>query len=337
MCSDAPAPDPQIGEAAKENARLAEESLNFYKSVYQNDILPMQREDFELRKGLITDLRSSMKQQDKFAREQNEYYKEVYQPVERRSAADAMEYDSEANVNRRRGIAASSVNSQFSNAANQNRRALSAYGINPNSGAFARANNTLTMQQAVASASAQNQAGFETEDRAIALRAGVANFGRNMPNTAAQFYSGAGAAGTNAANISSQGMASVNQNAAGVGAGYNTAMQGNTSSANMLTSLYNSQMQGYIAKNQMIGDLAGSAGMAYGMRRADGGIIHKGKGAVRGPGGPVDDQVPAMLSDGEYVLPADTVKRIGKKKLDAIVKKTHTPAAKQRRGLKGKR
>jgi len=337
MCKDAPAPDPQIGEAAKKNAAIAEEAMNFYKSVYKNDILPMQKEDLALRKGLITDLRASMQQQDKFAREQNEYYKEVYQPVERRSAADAMEYDSEANVNRRRGIAASSVNSQFSNAANQNRRALSAYGINPNSGAFARANNTLTMQQAVASASAQNQAGFETEDRAIALRAGVANFGRNMPNTAAQYYSNAGATASNAANISSQGMANVNQNASNVGMGFNTGIQGNASSANMLTNLYNSNMQGHMAKMQMIGDLAGAAGTAYGMRRADGGIIHKGKGAVRGPGGPVDDQVPAMLSDGEYVLPADTVKRIGKKKLDAIVKKTHTPAAKQRRGLKGKR
>lgn len=64
-----------------------------------------------------------------------------------------------------------------------------------------------------------------------------------------------------------------------------------------------------------------------------------GGGMVRGPGGPVDDKIPAMLSNGEYVLPADTVKAIGTHKLDKLVKDTHTPAAVQRKrkALKGKR
>jgi hypothetical protein len=55
-------------------------------------------------------------------------------------------------------------------------------------------------------------------------------------------------------------------------------------------------------------------------------------GPVRGPGGPVDDKVPAMLSAGEYVLPADTVKAVGVKKLDALKAHTHTPAEVQRFG-----
>jgi hypothetical protein len=43
-----------------------------------------------------------------------------------------------------------------------------------------------------------------------------------------------------------------------------------------------------------------------------------------------------MLSNGEYVLPTDTVKAIGKAKLDKLVAKTHTPAKVQRqRALKG--
>ncbi len=58
-----------------------------------------------------------------------------------------------------------------------------------------------------------------------------------------------------------------------------------------------------------------------------------------GPGGPVDDKIPAMLSNGEYVIPADTVKKIGKANLDKLVQQTHTPAAVQRRrkALKGKK
>lgn len=66
-------------------------------------------------------------------------------------------------------------------------------------------------------------------------------------------------------------------------------------------------------------------------KKANGGKVHRGKGRVKGPGGPVDDKIPAMLSNGEYVLPADTVKQIGIKNLDRVVKKTHTPAEQQRK------
>lgn len=59
-------------------------------------------------------------------------------------------------------------------------------------------------------------------------------------------------------------------------------------------------------------------------------------GPVRGPGGPTDDKVPAMLSDGEYVLPADTVKAVGVDKLNALRDATHTPTgkAKYQQGLR---
>ncbi len=45
MCKDAPDPDPLIGQAAKENAAIAKESLDFYKSVYQDQILPLMKAD----------------------------------------------------------------------------------------------------------------------------------------------------------------------------------------------------------------------------------------------------------------------------------------------------
>ncbi len=41
-------------------------------------------------------------------------------------------------------------------------------------------------------------------------------------------------------------------------------------------------------------------------------------GNVRGPGGPTADKVPAMLSDGEYVIRAAAVRRVGVPALDAI-------------------
>lgn len=59
-------------------------------------------------------------------------------------------------------------------------------------------------------------------------------------------------------------------------------------------------------------------------------------GKIEGPGGPTEDKIPAMLSDGEYVLPADTVDAVGVENLDALRAATHTPVKgeKQKRGLR---
>jgi hypothetical protein len=57
-------------------------------------------------------------------------------------------------------------------------------------------------------------------------------------------------------------------------------------------------------------------------------------GMIRGPGSGTSDSVraintsngqPVRVSNGEYVLPADTVRHIGKQALDHIVRKTHAP------------
>src|SRR4051812_8305151 len=46
-------------------------------------------------------------------------------------------------------------------------------------------------------------------------------------------------------------------------------------------------------------------------------------GAVRGPGTGTSDSIPARLSNGEYVLSADTVRFVGKDKLDALQAMAH--------------
>jgi len=47
-------------------------------------------------------------------------------------------------------------------------------------------------------------------------------------------------------------------------------------------------------------------------------------GHVVGPGGPREDKVPAMLSDGEYVLPAKTVQKLGgPEEIDELVRATN--------------
>lgn len=62
-------------------------------------------------------------------------------------------------------------------------------------------------------------------------------------------------------------------------------------------------------------------------------------GHVVGPGGPREDKVPAMLSDGEYVLPAKTVDKLGgPEELDELVRQTNDgrePATGLRRAAGG--
>lgn len=58
-------------------------------------------------------------------------------------------------------------------------------------------------------------------------------------------------------------------------------------------------------------------------------------GYVSGAGGPKDDRIAAMLSNGEYVLKADTVKRVGRKTLDHVNKTGSLPTSRFGYGAMG--
>lgn len=348
LCGDAPTPDPAIGLAAKANAEVAKEALDFYKGVYATDIAPQAKKDSALREQLTNSTVKSMDQQSAIAGEQYQRYKDTFVPVEDRMVKDAMDYDSAGNIERRKGIAAANVNQSFSNAAGQSARLLSRYGLNPNSSAFARENAKLTNAEALASSGAQTGAAFDTMDRAIALRAGAAQTGRGLTNTALGAFAGSTNSASAAGNISAQGAGVTNQGISAVGQGFNTAIAGNQSAGNLYLGQFGAEMQGYNAQQAAIGGLFQGAGMAFGAtggfgmfpRKADGGYIDRrglmmaNGGEVDGPGGPVDDRIPALLSDGEYVIPADVVKAKGIEFFDNLKNKYHTPAALQRRGIR---
>ena len=69
---------------------------------------------------------------------------------------------------------------------------------------------------------------------------------------------------------------------------------------------------GLVGMWNSVSDLIGTERMApYPIKFATG-------GHVRGPGGPRDDKIPALLSDGEYVINAKAVDRIGVNNLNAL-------------------
>lgn len=344
------APDPNPGliasaDAAREIAGIqkqtADEMLAFYKEQY-SDLKPMLE---QMTNTEIEIARDNQKRANEYA----DYERNTFRPLERGIVADAAAFDTEAKRKELAGLAVSDVNASFSNARGQQSRALQRMGINPNSGRFAAMNSQLTLGHAATQAGAMNKARTDAKNLAFARKMDAAGLGRNLATNASTAY-GVSLAANQQARTGAMAPAGI------MGAGYSGAQQGYGSAAqsygtagNIYGTEFSAQMRGYEAEQAAngafwggIGQLAGSAVGGFAALKADGGSIHRGAGAVQGPGGPVDDEVPALLSDGEYVLPADTTKAIGKKKLDKLVKETHTPAAvqranKKRTAIKGKK
>lgn len=362
------APDPNPGmlasaDAAREIAALqkqtADETLNFYKQSYA-DMVPMIK---EVAQNDMNIAKSNAARADEYAN----YERETFRPLEKQLVKDAEEYSTAGKREALATQAAADVNTAFTNSREQENRALTRMGVNPNSGRFAALNNQLTLGEAATAAGAMTKTRTDAEQMGFARRMDAAGLGRGLAGNASTAYGvsiGAGDAARNSAISGGNYM----------GGGYGAAQQGYSSAANSYGTAGNiygqefqGRMQGYTANQQAasagmsgLGSMIGTGIGAYmsgglslaamGAKRADGGVIkrralkladgtHVGAGPVAGPGGPVDDKIPAMLSDGEYVLPADTVKKIGKDKLDKVVEKTHTPAAVQRKrkALKGKK
>jgi hypothetical protein len=230
--------------SADQATALNRDKFNWDKQVYENDIRPAQQRAQELQSRIGEESLAASQQQRQFATDQKKYYEDTFQPIERQMVDEAKNYDSQANVDRRSGIAAANVNQQFSNARGQSARLAGRYGLG--STAFSGPAGASERAQALGTAGATTGAAFDTMDKGIALRAGAANFGRNMANTAATFSavgnqsagvaSGAGTAGLNSAITGANFMNSAYQqnigNTLGIGAGLSSAYQNAANASN---------------------------------------------------------------------------------------------------------
>jgi hypothetical protein len=278
-------------ELAGDANQLSQDRFEWDKWVYENDIAPANKANQELQLMLSEDYLDTSKSNRDFANEQRDEYRRTYLPNERKVAAEAADYDSDSNVAIRSGKAAANVNQQFSNAIGQRARAAGRYGLS--SSAFTNQLSKDSLAQAAAASGAATGAAFETKDKAIALRSGVANFGRNMPNTAAQANATANASNAGAS-VTSQRSA----DAAGAGADFMSGAYGNR-----VGGLYNygntigsasrqeSALWGGVA--QGLGSLAGAGVNAAGgwgsMGNKIGGMFAGGKTMDTGSYMPVND------------------------------------------------
>jgi hypothetical protein len=348
MCSPkVPKPDPQIGEAAKQNADIAASMRDIAK-----DQLAWERDRAAVQDPLVQRIVNQQISQGDTnqarADEQWNIYKNLFQPVEQRMVDDANNFDSQERKDRMAGQAAADVTQSYANTTDQNQRQMERMGVNPNSGRFAAINNEMNLNRAKDTAGAMNKTRTDTELQGLALRQGAAQFGRNMPNTglaadAAALNGGNSAVGNmnasnaarNASMASAQnwfgGATNANNSAGGLGLGL---YQGQLQRAQMQNNQFNDTLSG-------IGSLVGMGGMMF-LRK--GGMIKnyrpyrpritRGRppslgrlrprgydegGMIEGPGTGTSDSIPASIegmqpirvSNGEAVLNKEAVNLVG--------------------------
>ena len=341
------APDPNPGmvanaaatkEVAEIQAKTAAEYLDFYKAQYA-ELKPLL---MQVTQSQIDTEIANKQRADEYA----DYERTTFRPLEQKMVKEAEEYNTDAKREELARTASADVSQAFGVARGQQNRQLAAVGIRPDSNRFAALNNNLLVQEALGRAGAQNKARTDAEGLGYARMQDAANMGRGLASNASTAYGVSLNAGNSAVQNSQAATNLMGQGYQGANNMYGQAANSYGTSGNIYGQEFSGRMQGYQAQQQARGAMMQGLGSMTGsylgwskFGKADGGPIHRGAGGVKGPGGPVDDKVPAMLSDGEYVLPADTVKKIGKDKLDKVVKETHTPAEVQRKrkALKGRK
>jgi hypothetical protein len=266
--------------------------------------------------------------QDQFdnAREDRSRWETMFRPLEDQFVAEAQAYDSPERREREMGAAMADVNSAFDAQRQNATQRLESYGVDPSETRNAALDVGVRTAQAAAAAGAATGARNRTEDTGRALRSDALNLGRGALSQVAGSYGGAVGAGSSAVGGANQTTGTSSGAFQGSLGFSGQALQGFGQNADIQSQGYGNSMQGYNAKTaQTTGMLSGIGGIA-GMMMADGGeAIDTGTGNGSG----IDDTVPAMLSDGEYVIPADVVRIKGEEFFDRIIEKYHTPAAQQ--------
>ena len=348
-----PAPDPNPGqiataEASKEVGQMqkdtAMEYLNFSKQQYA-DFKDDLKEIAAAQKQIMAD---TAKRSEEYAT----YERETFRPLEKRLVGEAESFDTAAKREEMASQGMADVAQAYETQRQQALDTLAKYGVNPNSARFAAINAQLAQGEAGARAGVATKSRIAADELGRARLYDAAALGRNLASNATTAAATAVSAGTSAGGTTMAPAEYMSKAYGQTGTMLGGATQAYGTAGNIYGQEFNARMQGYNAQQQQSSDLFGGIGKIAGAWAgsptgsaaitslfADGGKAKRlGRGGkVTGPGGPVDDKIPAMLSDGEYVLPADTVKAIGVKKLDKVVKKTHTPAAVQRRKALGKR
>ena len=254
FCSDAPAPDPAIGQAAQQNAEIGREALAFQKTMYEDYKPYLERLANTSQEAADIQIGTARKQAEQ-ADDYQAYMKDTFRPVEKALVDEAMSYDTAAEGERMAGEAAAKVGESFGVGRRTMERQMADQGININDGAYAGGTRQLAMKQASETAGAANKGRQDAETIGWAKKMDAASLGRNLPGnqaTSASLATSAAGAGVNSSGAAGQGVA---QGANMMQQGYGTAIQGNTAAGNLYLGQYQAQANAAAQDDGLFGGL----------------------------------------------------------------------------------
>jgi hypothetical protein len=302
--------------AAELQYQLGKEQLDWTKEVYN-------RYDPYIMEGTKVGL-EDQKRQSAFAKQQEQFYTDTYQPLEAHYVQEAQNWDSPERRERMAGQAQAGVASQFEQARGAATQQLESFGVDPTSTRYAALDLNTRVQQAAAAAGAGTKAIQDTEQMGVAMKGQAINTGRGYSQAVAQTTGSSTGAGSQA-----QGGLT---NFFGTSSNAMTApvawyQAGNQSMGNAIQGYNNYYRNTNPPQQQTSSGLGSALGLVGGMMTKfleDGGPVDGGEvpyGASPSQGIATDD-VPARLTAGEFVIPKDVVEAKGTEFFQKLISKT---------------
>lgn len=283
--SKAPAPDPQIGEAAKMQAQISKEWLDFAREAYgvAND---RQVDIDALTKKVTEQQLATQDQANAWAKEDRDRYKTTFQPMEDQYVKDAQDWDSAERQDKMASEAKADVLSSAAQQRQAGQRSMAAMGVSPTSGRFAGVNRAGEVQTGLAAAGAQNTARNQVRSQGMAMKADAINMGKGLPSQAAGSAGLGLTAGSSALNSNLAANASWGSNNAIMTNGFGGAANGYANQANILNQQYQGQLSAWATQQQAsssnFGGLMGGIGSMAGMFMSSSKDVKEDKVPVEG-------------------------------------------------------
>lgn len=242
--------------AAREMAKLSREQFEWIKQLYEQSA--PDREAAQARANQLSDLQFDYMQRANVAAQQElDRYNQTFKPIEQRIAQEAMDYDTAQRRSEAVGQALSDVNQAFGGAREQEMRAMSRMGVNPNDGRMAAMSSQLGAQQALAQAQATTNARKQIEAQGWARRMDAAGLGRNVVGNQATQSSIASNMGAGSLGASTAGLNAGTHGAGMVQQGAQTAISGMGNVASIYSDISRQQAQ---ARGSLFSDIGQGIG-----------------------------------------------------------------------------
>lgn len=246
-------------DAARQNAALAKEQLDFTKQVYAEQKPMLQRAADTAYKVSEAQL-ASMAQNDAISKDYYDYQTGTFRPMEKAMVADAQNYDTAERRDAKANQAIADVGMQAEMARQAQMRGMQRRGVNPNSGAMLDMQGAMGLQEAAMKANAGNKAREAVETQGWARKMDAASLGRNLASNQATSAGIALNAGNSAVGNAGTPLGQANSAAGMMQQGYSGAVSANNSAGNLFATAANASAQ----DNGIWGALGGVAGAALG-------------------------------------------------------------------------